>query len=149
MADPYTSLARMDHAPSKSTVRNWLDKVTGGATSLSRAKGHVSEAAHGVRQYGETVVVASALAAIKTHNSEGLDYKGVPIDGALAAVGLAGSVVLADGVSADLRNAGAAAAAIFTFRKAEQFLVAKKQAKINGEGDMGAEDPIVAAARML
>lgn len=154
----YRSLDRLDHAPSKSTVRRWLEKVTGTEHSIARLGAHATETGHTLMQYGESVLVGGAMGAIQASRPEGLDYKKVPIDGAVAAIGAIAGVATANEASVGLRNAGAAAAAIFTFRKTDAFIKAKKtagSATAHGEGDMGsdgdigAEDPIIAAARNL
>jgi hypothetical protein len=83
------------------------------------------------------------------------------VDLALAAVGLGAGIAMADENSQDLRNVGATALGIYTFRKTADLLAAKKAAsggtsggKMHGDfdaikdSDMG-EDPIVTAAKEL
>jgi hypothetical protein len=138
----------------KSHIRAWFDKMTGGALSstLSPTLGYVREGGQIIRQGGESAIVGGLLAFIK-HKRGSLDVDGYPIDGAMAAAGYAAAMAMANdpyGVAVDARNAAAAATAVYTYRKGEEWLdknLAKKDgpsgAKVHGE------DPIAAAARDL
>lgn len=121
-----------------------------------------------IRQGGESLVVGGLLGLLQSELKEGLDPRGVPIDGLLAIGGLAGAALFAESEFApDMRNAGAAALSIYSYRQTMKFLnekrIAKAKAQIAGEledatanvagetddSDMGAEDPILEAARNL
>lgn len=142
----------------------------GGGRALARARTHAVATGCTVRQGGESILVAGALAAAHVELPQGLDLKGkIPLDAVIGAAGLLGSIVFAhEEVATDLRNAGASALSIFTFRKAHDYLEMKKKqrgevpgstaakgaapaatpAKVAGEWEVGS-DPIVAAARLL
>lgn len=134
----------------KSNLRAWYDGAMskhGGA--LSRAKIHAVESAHAVRQGGESIVTGAALGAIEQSLAGGLDYKRIPIDGALAVAGLVGGVMLAhENVGADLRNVGAAGAAIFSYRKMGQAVAARRNSVAHGESDVGVDTILEAAKRL-
>lgn len=150
----------------KSMARKLYEKALGVAPQ--KAIAHASATLSAMRQGGESLITGGALGALHAHLPEGLDYKKVPIDGAVAAVGLLGSIVAVhDESHRDARNVGSAAAAVFAFRKAHDFVVEKKIAsgtatakpaggstsKVAGEydgddGDFGS-DPIVACARRM
>lgn len=163
------SLARVESsnlpASQKSSIRRIYEATMGKyGGSISRARIHAIEGGHAVRQTGESIVTSAALAAAHVHLPTGLDYKKVPVDGVIGALGMIAGVSLAhEGVGADLRNVGASGISIFTFRKVFQLLAEKKlQAGgmpggligpagppvAHGETDFG-EDPIIAAARAL
>lgn len=138
----------------------WYKRMTDGDTNtMTRAKNHVEALAHGVRAGGESIIVGGALGAIEAQRGS-LDVvlsktnaKAVlPIDGALAAVGLIGGIAMGgDGVhgpSEDLRNAGAAAAAVFSYRKTKEFVTKRKSMSAHGDGEVSfGEDAIIRAAR--
>lgn len=155
--DHYTSLARLDHAPSKSWVRKVFDKISNVSTGHDMVRSTAREASLTVRQYGTGVVAGAAFGAIHAELKGGLDPHGIPLDGATALIGGLGAIVMASEEWApDLRNLGTAGATIYAFRKTDAFLSQKKAAKIAGETDMGretldvgAEDPIVSLARQL
>jgi hypothetical protein len=150
----------------KSMVRRMFDKVSGVSRVGSRARGTMQQAAHTARQGGEAIVTGAILGAIHVEAPTGLDVKKVPVDLAVAAVGLASGVLMNDETSQDLRNVGSTALGIYTFRKTADLLAAKKvsagstpggskpAAKVHGDydgfhGDDVGEDPIVEAARRL
>lgn len=154
----------------RSALGEWFDKLGGG--TLTRAKPHVSETGHVLRSVGESVVVGGILGAVAGSSAHGLDMpmpasiaqhlpiKEVPIDGAVAAVGALAAIAMAhEPIAADLRNAAAAGASVFSYRKTKEFIEAKKASTVHGErfgkkmrpmmSAHGEEDPIVAAARAL
>jgi len=140
----------------KSAIRRMYERLSGSG-GLARAKSHVAATGHAVRQGGESLIVGGALGAL--HQQQGLDMniKGkvtVPVDGVVGAVGLIGGVAMAhEEFGADLRNMGAAAAAVFAFRKTAEFVARKKGQPVRAAGESGyefgaeGEDPIVAWAR--
>lgn len=147
----------------KSAIRRWYEKVSGGGIT-HRAKGHIMETGHALRQGGESLLVGGILGAAHASMKNGLDYevKGghVPADAVVGVVGMVGGVVMAnDGVGADLRNAGAAGLTVFAFRKTNELVARKnmqggaaagKTLKAAGDSDVDiGEDPIVAAAKEL
>ena len=162
----------------RNLIRFYADKLHhGGGSVLARAKHHVMGGAHVLRQGGESAIVGGALAGLAVHLPTGLDAqvgstgKTVPVDAVVAAAGLAGAVFWAhEPMADDLRNAGSAALAIFSYRKTHDFLAARLAAKgqvpgsavsaqasgasaapvaaANGDYGFG-EDPIVAIARRL
>lgn len=149
-------------APGVASIKRWLESAKG-SSPMARAKLHAAAAGQGLRQGGESLIVGGLLGAASVELATGLDVKKVPIDAAIGALGIVGGAALAhEEFGTDLRNAGAAALAIFSFRKTQTFLAEKKRAKgqkpgfeVHGDdegfvhGDFGAEDPIVAAARFL
>jgi hypothetical protein len=155
----------------KSSFRSFYDKLSGGSAAMTRAKGHVVEGGHALRQGGESLLVGGLLGAAHAHFATGLDYRKVPIDAVVGVAGLAAGIAMAhEGVGSDLRNVGASGLTVFAFRKGNELMaqkmVSKGQAvggklgtKVAGElgtdygaefgSDIGAEDPIVAMARSL
>ena len=162
-------------ASQQSAIRRWYDSVKGGSNAVARAKLHAAAAGEGLRQGGESLLVGGALAAVHTEFKNGLDIKGrVPLDAVVGVGGLlAGAAMAHTNYGSDMRNAGAAGLAVFGFRKVTQLLSEKlrqqgkkpgyeqttdKVFEMAGESDLynpgavqdiGAEDPIVAAARLL
>ncbi len=148
-----SSIERADVAPSeKGALMRFYSKLKGGSgQALSRAKVHVTEGGAAIRQGGESAVIGALLGAVEAQYGS-LDYKKVPIDGALAAVGLLGAVALAhEPVAVDLRNAGSGALAVFAYRQTSRYIKAKKVGMHGDldESDWGAEDPIMEAAKHL
>ena len=137
----------------------WLDKVTGGSSStgiMEHFDDHAEEIALTLRQFGEGGVVGVVLGALHGNLATGLDVHGVPVDGVAAVVGAIGAVVYAkEEFSHDLRNLGSSSLTILAFRKTNELLHAKgvqsaaTSAAHGEESDVGAEDPIVEAARNL
>lgn len=162
-------------ATQQSAIRRWYESVKGGSNAMARAKLHAAAAGEGLRQGGESLLVGGMLGAIDTELKNGLDIKGkVPVDAVVGVAGLlAGAAMAHTNYGVDLRNAGAAGLAVFGYRKTRQLLSEKKRQagktpgyeqktdklfEVAGEGgiynpgaqqDFGAEDPIVAAARLL
>lgn len=159
----------------QSAIKRWYESVKGGSNAMARAKMHAAAAGEGLRQGGEGLLVGGLLGAVDTELKNGLDIKGkAPIDAIIGVGGLlAGAAMAHTPYGVDMRNAGAAAIAVFGYRKTRQLLTEKKRQagktpgyeqktdklfEVAGEGglynpgavqDFGAEDPIVAAARML
>jgi hypothetical protein len=150
--------------PAKSAIRRWYESV-GGAGGLKR---HVTETAQAVRQGGESGLMGAALGLLEAERGS-LDMKvgqyEVPLDGVAAAVGLVGSVMMANeatGLSADLRNLGSSALSVLAYRKAGDW---RRKAKglaphrLPGalpahHGDLNGNivdmnDPVLAAAQSL
>lgn len=157
----------------KSLIRRYYESALGhGGAGLSRVKKHVTGGAQALRQGGESVVIGAALGALHVELPTGLDAHvgnspAIPVDGVLAVAGLGAAVLMAhENVSDDLRNAGAAAATVFAFRKTHDFLAARAASKgvtpgsvvaatsaaaspgTAPHGDFG-EDPIATLARSL
>lgn len=157
---PHDELTAMNHAPSKSTVRRWFDKLVHGRETThgqNKAIAMTQVATRGVRQLGEAGITGVALGGAKAILKGGLDPvimgHQVPLDGMVAGVGAVAALALAGEEGAvDALNVSAAGMAIFACRKTDA-LVAAKHAGIHGESpsgaDIGREDPIVAAARKL
>jgi len=132
----------------KSAIRKWVEKTLG-VPDLHQAVGYATEAAHTFRATTESAGTGLGLAYISASRKEGLDTKFGPIDGAVAAAGIIGSVFAAGmpmGVSQDLRNVGTNALAILTFRKYEAYKK-KQDASKGGSTAHGDEssgrDPIL------
>jgi hypothetical protein len=133
-----------------SALRTWYERISGGG-ALARTKKHVEASAHAIRAGGEAVVVGAALGAIDSHLKGGLDIAvggtaattpaaqqagaaattgktpmHIPLDAVVAGVGILGGVAMAhEDFGGDLRNAGAAAAAVFSFRKTRDYTAAQ------------------------
>lgn len=152
------------HHDGDSILRRWMSKVVGqdspGGLSLRNLDSTVGSAMDTGRGVGEALVVGGLLGAAKSQLKDGLDPMGVPIDGVAALVMGVGSVVshnMGKEYAVDMRNGAIAAAAVFSSRKVESMLSAKRAstAKVAGDfgdevgDDVGADDPIVAAARAL
>ena len=142
------SLALRTDQPS--VVRHWLDKArraVGGSTHLTHAAKHTVQVA---ASYGEAVITGGVLGALNAELATGLDVQGkYPIDAAVAAAGAVLPILpMFHDVAADCRNVGSNAAAIFTFRKTDKLLRAKRAGVA---GDFGAEvsDPILRVGRNL
>lgn len=144
-----------------SAIKRWYQSVQSAGGVAQRAKIHAAAAGNTVRQTGESVVIGAALGAFSSRFG-GLDYdvQGdgkmmVPVDAAAGALALLGGVALAhEEYGKDLTNTGAAAMAIFAYRKTEQYLAkkegwAQKSPKFHGDYEFGNEDPIAAAGRLL
>src|SRR5208283_4360819 len=105
----------------KTGIRRFFDTAMGIDLTARNAVGHISEGGAVLRQGGEALVVGGALGLLNA--KKGLDWgtnKDIPVDGVIAAIGLAGAIVMANhplGIAADLRNAGSIALGILTFRK--------------------------------
>jgi len=148
-----------------SPIRSLYERMKSGSAVAQLAKAKAVAAGHGLRAGGESLLVGGMLAAAHTQLPTGLDYKKVPIDAVAGVLALvAGAATSPEEFSKDLQNTGAAALAIFSFRKTHDFIAAKMKEKgkkpgsqIAGEieglshynGDFGEEDPIIAAARFL
>lgn len=157
------SLARvhssnMPHSE-KSGIRRFVEMATGNGKIT---KGHAVSAGHALRSSGEALVVGGVAGAVDA--MYGLDYKKVPMDLVAGAALTAVSVVIGDvDGHHDLRNAGADLLAIGAFRQGGKFAAAKMKEHgkkpvgmfagdledLSSEIHMGAEDPIIAAARHL
>lgn len=164
----------------KTAIRRWYDRAVASGREqdpMAIAKLHARAAGQVVRQGGESVLVGGIIGAI--HSQMGtLDVKKVPVDAVAGVLGMAASVVLInDEFAVDLRNAGATATGIYSYRKVKEFMDAKKKSTVRGEdfndaahfngpspfrramgiigrgksqahGDIG-EDPIVAMGRRM
>lgn len=127
----------------KSRIREWYERLSGGSAVMTRAKLHAVAGAEALRAGGEAGLVGGMLGAASVMLPNGLDLvvsktnskvPKLPIDGALGALLLVGSVAAAgeaNAVSHDLRNAGGAAMAVFAFRKSEQYM--SKQYRMQGK----------------
>lgn len=144
-------------ASQKSAIRRMYEKI-GGSSAMGRVRSHAMATGHAVRQGGESLVVGGILGYAHQELKGGLDIDiqgkvKVPLDGVVAVAGLGASVFMAgEEIAPDLRNAGAAAAAILAFRKTSEFVAKKKgqPARIAGEFEFGhesGEDPIIEYAR--
>ena len=180
MSDFLTLHSTASSGSEKSALRKWYEKVAGG-TALARTKKHIEYGAHSLRAGGESLLVGAALGAADNMLKGGLDVEvardksgklyHVPVDGAVAALGLiAGTAMAHEEFGKDLVNAGAAAAAVFGYRKSRDYVAAQMRVKgktpgyqntaafvksiavgtaplaAHGEGD---EDPILEASRLL
>ncbi len=139
-----------------SAIRTWYEKNLGG-TALGRAKKHVDAGAHAVRSGGESAIVGAGLGAAACYLKGGLDIPvdkagkfSAPIDGALAAAGILGGVLLAhEDYGKDLANVGSAAAAVFSFRKSSEYLAAKLHAQGKTPGYQLGRDYQKAAGQLV
>ncbi len=143
------SLALRTDQPS--IVRHWLDKArraVGGSNHLTHAAKHAVQT---VQAYGEGMATGAVLGALNAELATGLDLQGkYPLDAAVAAAGVALPLLpMFHDVAADVRNIGASAAAVYTFRKTDKLLRAKRAGVAGDFGHEGAEDPILRAARKL
>lgn len=156
-------------APGVSSLKKWYESVKGGSSAMARAKMHAAAAGQGLRQGGESLLVGGLFGVASVKLQTGLDVKKVPVDAVVGVLGLLGGAALAhEEYGTDLRNAGAAGLSIFSYRKTQDwaaqkartggqpvgFETAKSQAAstasgATAHGDFGAEDPIIAAARLL
>lgn len=161
------TFAEMQGAPPdvKSKIRRWYDSVQTGSNAMARAKQHAAAAGQGIRQGGESLLVAGILGAASVELPNGLDHQGIPIDAALGVTNLVAGVAFAhEEFGSDLRNAGSACLAVFAFRKTQDLLAEKKRARgqvpgfaaaktsnVHGDYDFSSmgEDPIIAAAKLL
>lgn len=119
-------------AQQQSSVVKWYNKTlaAGGNTEQSKlalAKLHVKAAGEGLRAGGESLLVGGILGAVHAQLPGGLDFKKVPIDAVAGVLGIAAGAVGAQmEVGKDLQNAGAAALAVFAFRKSNDLIVEAK-----------------------
>ena len=138
-------------APVKTGMGKFFASMVGDSKHYGRVRSHVIQAGHTTRLYAESALVGAALGAIHAGIPQtGLDIVArpamaatdpkntsgkpkaaitVPADLALAVVaGAAGNLLAGEGVegvSADLRNVGSAALAVFSFRKGADVVAAK------------------------
>lgn len=157
------TVAEMEGSPAvQSAIRKWYNNIKSSTpqSAIARAKVHAKAAGNGIRQVGESAVVGAVLGAAHQQLKTGLDVGPasskvkIPLDGALAAVGLAGRILFAEEEFAvDLGNAGAAGAAVFAFRKTHDLMQAKAagatHAGFAGTSNDAGEDPIMKAAQFL
>ena len=147
----------------KSQLLSWYEDLKGKTEGYLPGTKHLRAGAEAVRSGGESILIAGALSAAHVKLKTGLDIKAgkvnVPLDGLVAAVGIAGGIAMAhEDVGTDLANAGNAALAVLTFRKGFAFLAEREKrtggtvggsfAGESGNPDCG-EDAIEAAARAL
>ncbi len=168
-------------AQQKSALRRMVERSMegygAGGSKVALAKLHLKAAGEGLRAGGESLLVGGGLGALHAHLPGGLDFKKVPIDAVAGALGLlAGTFAAQEEIGKDLANAGAAALAVFAFRKTNDLVTdmqvkrsgvtpgggavanvaGKTISKFGGEGgwangsasDIG-EDPIVRSARSM
>jgi len=138
----------MSSALTKYLGGSWLSSARSGRSMTAAGK----EAGYAVRQVSESAGTAAALAYVtaKKGTDPLIGGHAVPVDLSLAAVGIAGGLLMADhDMAHDLRNVGSAAISIYTYRKVQQLLANKGVTPAHGEACVGAEDPILAAARLL
>jgi hypothetical protein len=143
----------------KSAIRRWYESM-GGVGSIKR---HVSETAQAVRQGGESAIMGGALGLIEAeHGSLDVAFQGheIPIDGVAALVGIGGSIIMANdpsGLSSDMRNLGASALSVLSYRKAREWRLKAKGhvptpkalSTAAHHGDVDTNDPILLAASGL
>ncbi len=120
--------SNMPHS-AKTTLSRWIGMASGGLATARPA--HLeSHGMHAMRQYGEAVITGALLGVISAEAKQGLDPKGVPIDGGLALFGLLAKVIggatsgehpHGQDLASDAGNIGSVAGGIFTFRKFEQW----------------------------
>ncbi len=164
----YDSLAKSGlPSPVKSQVRQWYERTlaNGGdsyESKIALAKLHARAAGEGIRAGGEALLVGGVLGAAHAHLRGGLDVRKVPIDAVAGVLGIvAGTFAAQEEVGKDLANAGAAALAVFSFRKTQDLVAEIKlkqsgitpgggastgqikisKAQFAGEGEFGAEAP--------
>lgn len=169
----------------RSMVKAWSQRL--GNDPAAIAKLHAAAAVTGVRATGEAAVMGSILGAFHALNPTGLDVKvpgtthKAPADAIGAVVGLIGGIGAASaphGMGNTVAQMGASCAAVFSFRKTNDLIVAMRKkktgadqasnrviskAEFGGEGGWAdgskswvqpnqsfhGEDPILAAARNL
>jgi hypothetical protein len=167
MADlVFSSIASSDlPTAQKSAFKKWYERIGGSGRAIVRAKAHVVEGGHAIRQTGESAVVGATLGAIAANRGpQALDYmvkgQSIPVDAVGGVLAMGAAVVFAPSepsVAVTLRNAGAAAIAIAAYRKTDEFVTLKMAGKARaaagatkpGAVAHGEEDPIVALARNL
>lgn len=122
---------------------HWVAKAyTSQGKNIERAKQHAVVGVHAIRAASEAAITSAGLAALDVHLPTGLDVRVtkeavgadgkmragmvLPVDGAVAALGLVAGVMLAhegaNGPAADFVNIGAAATAVYGFRMTRNFL---------------------------
>jgi hypothetical protein len=140
----------------KSAIRRWYESMGGGLA----VKRHVTETAQAVRQGAESGLTGGALGLFEAEQGA-LDIRiqghEVPVDGALALLGIGGSIVMANdptGLSSDLRNIGSSALSVFSYRKirdwrlkSKGYVPYKTKSLGHGESDIDMNDPIVQVAQ--
>jgi hypothetical protein len=169
------------HTQTRSVYRDWYDRMAAqalGHSKIEQAGVHMIEGAQVIRQGGESLLTGGLLGFLHVELKGGLDMQmgnsTVPVDGAMAVLGLGGAIAAAThptGIATDMRNIGGTALGIFSFRKTLELLGEKKLAtggsiggklgpktgaKVAGDidegiaaSDIGAEDPIVSFARSM
>jgi hypothetical protein len=123
----FESLANSNMPPAqKSAIRKWYESSMGpgGGNKLALAKLHAKSAGEGIRAGGESLLVGGLLGAFHAKCPTGLDVKKMPVDALAGAIGLvAGTLMAQEEIGKDLQNAGAAALAVYAFRKTNDLVV--------------------------
>jgi hypothetical protein len=132
---------------------SWLDKIRSARHARSSIMNTGIEAGYAIRQLGEGTAVAAVLGLLVAKRGPTVQLSAttpaIPVDLALGLIGVAGGLFLADSdVSHDLRNIGTAGVTIYTYRTVQK-LINPSGTVVAGEPVMGAEDPVIAAARLL
>lgn len=144
------TLATLDKsgAPSGAvrSIKQWAEAnlasdSSGYQSAIAKAKLHGSAFAEGVRSSGEGAIFGAILGGVHGALPQGLDIPipgtkvHLPLDGAGALLGiLAGTFAAAEphGVGRTLSNGGATCAAIYSFRKMNDLVLALKAKKAAG-----------------
>lgn len=146
----------------KSALRRWFESNAPAVLSRPRAV-HVRNGMAAFRQGSESVIAGALLGLVHADAPTGLDVWGVPVDGGLGFLLTLGSAADSE-YSSDARNIGTTCLGVFSFRtttalrtemRVKKGLAVPKHlnygskgvAKIAGD-DMGAEDPILRAAKI-
>jgi hypothetical protein len=140
---------------SKSVFRKYADIVSAGhATGLVRSAessfgtDHVSAFFDVVERWGVGGVTGAGL-AFTGKMMGGLDQGNIPLDATSGlGLGVLGVLGARSKIGSVARAMGGSAMTVFAFRKTEEWL-GERKASHHGDSDMGAEDPVIAAAREL
>lgn len=155
----FDSMLRSNLQPKeKSTIRKWAESVIGPMTDV-RVKDAPGGALSAFRQGSEGLATAGLLAFVHVNTEEGLDYKGLPLDGVGGAALLGLSAFMGHSeLGSDARNIGNDALVVWSYRKMADFFADRRMASGRalpshlrpGSQSRSAEnDPIISAARNL
>lgn len=141
------SLARSNMPVEQKTgIMKFYESVFGNGSAGIAVSHPIREGFHAIRKGGEAAFTGLALGSLDSALG-GLDYKGYPIDGIIAALGFGGALLSGGdptGIATDMSNVASDALAILAYRKTKAWRdgVAKQNGRANGE-----DDPIAVAAK--
>lgn len=119
-----------------------IDKILNPARAVEP---YAKSTIHLIRSEGEAAFTGFALAAIKHKFLGGsLDYKGKPVDGILAGLGIVATIFLSadgDGLSVDARNITGNLTALYVNRISDNYF-AKQSDKVQAAGDIPSLDEL-------
>lgn len=137
----------------KKALSRWMGMASGiSHHNRSLAREGEGGLANAGMKFGASITTGAVLAVVAAEAKQGLDPKGVPVDGVAGVLGFVAEAFVGGPLGSGAGSIGATSAGIFTYRKLDSFLRAKR-AQVHGdwttEGDVGAESSIERMAREI